>query len=323
MFVLIGCILAMAGQSSPVLGVEQDRFAMNGEPTFLLGCSYYGALGVEDDAVIKADLDDLRRLGFNWIRVWATWNAFDHDVSAVSPKGELREPYMKRLKRLCAMAGKRGMIVDVTVSRGKPPFPSDLAAHRAVEETLARELKPFRNVYFDLANERDVRDARYVPSEEIAELTAVVKAVDPERLCTASCNLSPEDMVRFVKETKVDFVAPHRARTPESPAQTAEHTRALLDAMKNADCVVPVHYQEPFRRGYGPWQPKARDFKRDLDEAREGGAAGWCFHNGDERRAEERRPRRSFDMRPSEGRLFEQLDGEEQLFFELVAPEVN
>jgi hypothetical protein len=72
---------------------------------------------------------------------------------------------------------------------------------------------------------------------------------------------------------------------------------------------VPVHFQEPFRRGYGKWQPGAEDFVDDLKGARAGGAAGWCFHNGDERSAKDGKPRRSFDLR--EKRLFEQLDEEE------------
>lgn len=72
---------------------------------------------------------------------------------------------------------------------------------------------------------------------------------------------------------------------------------------------APVHYQEPFRRGFGKWEPKAEDFAADLAGARAGGAAGWCFHNGDERAAKDGKPRRSFDLR--EKRLFEQLDEEE------------
>jgi hypothetical protein len=314
---------ARGAQVGPVLGVQGDRFTVDGKPAFLLGCSYYGGLGVADDAAIEADLDDLHRLGFNWIRVWATWDAFDDDVSAVTPQGAVRELYMGRLRHLCALAGQRGMIVDVTVSRGGPPFPPDQPNHRAVMECLARRLKPFRNVYFDLANERNVRDARFVPTEEVAELVTAVKAIDPDRLCTASCSLSPEDTVRFVKESHVDFVTPHLARTAAAPSQTADHTRALLKAMNQAGRVVPVHYQEPFRRGYGNWQPKAQDFKRDLDGAREGGAAGWCLHNGSLRTADQQRPRRCFDMRPSEGRLFDQLDDQERRFLDLLAPEAK
>ena len=82
-----------------------------------------------------------------------------------------------------------------------------------------------------------------------------------------------------------------------------------LATMKQLGRVVPLHYQEPFRRGYGKWQPRAEDFLADLEGARTGGAAGWCFHNGDTRAAPDGQPRRSFNL--IERRLFEQLDTEE------------
>jgi hypothetical protein len=75
---------------------------------------------------------------------------------------------------------------------------------------------------------------------------------------------------------------------------------------------VPVHYQEPFRRDFGKWQPKTADFLTDLRNSIKGKAAGWCFHNGDTRAQEDGRPRRSFDMRNSEGRMFDQLDADEK-----------
>ncbi|MCC6489395.1 MAG: hypothetical protein IT364_17975, partial [Candidatus Hydrogenedentes bacterium] len=133
--VLVGAFL-LAGADNlqgPVLGVDGARFTLDGRPTFLLGCSYYGALGVEDETVVARDLDDLYALGFNWIRVWVTWNAFDNNVSAVAPDGAARSPYLERLKRLCRMAGERGMVVDVTVTRGDAPdFPTNYEQHAAV-----------------------------------------------------------------------------------------------------------------------------------------------------------------------------------------------
>jgi hypothetical protein len=53
------------------LGTDGTRFTVNGRPAFLLGVSYYGALGAPDETV-RRDLADLKKQGFNWVRVWAT-----------------------------------------------------------------------------------------------------------------------------------------------------------------------------------------------------------------------------------------------------------
>jgi hypothetical protein len=79
--------------------------------------------------------------------------------------------------------------------------------------------------------------------------------------------------------------------------------------MKEIGRVVPVHHQEPFRRGYAQWEPLAADFLTDLRGAIAGGAAGWCFHNGQQRDTPDKEPRRSFDLRTR--RVFDQLDTEE------------
>jgi hypothetical protein len=86
--------------------------------------------------------------------------------------------------------------------------------------------------------------------------------------------------------------------------------------MKSAPRSVPVHYQEPFRRGYDTWEVIENDFSTDLRGARVGGAAGWCFHTGASHASMDGRPRKCFDMRPGEGRLFQQLDTEEKAFVE-------
>ena len=50
-------------------------------------------------------------------------------------------------------------------TRGEWGAIPNLEAHRRAVETLVAALKEHRNWYLDLANERDVRDARYVPAE--------------------------------------------------------------------------------------------------------------------------------------------------------------
>jgi len=303
------------------LGVQETSFVVDGKPTFLLGASYYGGLGASDDFV-NSDLRQLKNHGFNWIRVWATWSAFENKVSAIDSEGKAREPYLSNLKNLCEKANQLGIIVDVTLSRGNGTVGSGLLptfeAHLNAVTLLTKELKKFRNIYFDIGNERNIRDGRHVPFEELRQLRNRIKELDAERLVTASHarDIPTEEMPDYLEVVQVDFISPHRPRNAKSPHQTADKTQEYLQQMEKLGRVVPVHYQEPFRRGFGSWQPETQDFLVDLKNAKIGGAAGWCLHNGDVRQKDDGRPRRSFDMREAEGRLFEQLEDEEKAVIE-------
>jgi hypothetical protein len=292
-----------------VLGVKETRFTLNGRPAFLLGFSYYGALGAPED-FIRKDLAECRDHGFNWLRVWATWSGYDTNVSAVTTAGRPREPYLTRLKWLVAECDRLGLVVDVTLTRG-PELPG-LEGHLAAMDTLVTTLKPFRNWYLDLGNERDVRDARYVSLAELKQLREKVRGLDPGRLVTGSLgghDVTLADVRGSLEVAGLDFLCPHRPRNRKSPGETEAETRQTLGFMKEVGRVAPVHYQEPFRRGYTAWEPVAADFLADLRGALKGGAGGWCFHNGGQRSTPDEQPRRSFDLRAK--RLLEQLDEEE------------
>jgi len=310
-----------------VLGIEGTRFTVNGEPVFLLGFSYYGGLGASEE-FLRSDLDDFQRRGFNWLRLWATWNAYGEDVSAVDPAGAVRTRYMERLQRLLAECDRRGVIVDVTLNRQQGTTKggglADFEAHRRAVEALAEGLKPYRNWYLDLANERDVGDARFVDCQELRRLRDVVRRLDPQRLVTASFgghDLSENDLRDVLITVGVDFVCPHRPRHAASPSETEARTQEALAMMEKLGKSAPLHHQEPFRRGYGSWSPQAEDFLTDLRGAVAGGAAGWCFHNGGQRTAADERPRRSFDM--GKKRLLEQLDEQEIKFVDAAAAELK
>jgi hypothetical protein len=305
---------APADQPATKLGVTGTKFTINGRPAFLFGISYYAGLGAAERSV-REDLADAKKYGFNWVRVWATWSAFGEDVSAVDGEGKPRERYVKKLRWLVAECDKRGFVVDVTLSRGNgatgPARLQSLESHRRAVETIVPSLKGRRNWYLDLGNERNVKDKRFVSFDDLKELRELARKLDPELLVTASHagDLTKDDLRAYLKTVRVDFISPHRPRDAESAGQTEKKTKEYLAWGKELGREAPVHYQEPFRRGYGKWEPKAEDFAADLKGARAGGAAGWCFHNGDERAAKGGWPRRSFDLR--EKRLFEQLDGEE------------
>lgn len=309
-------------EHGPRLGIEGTRFTLDGKPVFLYGISYYAALGAPGDMVRK-DLDRMRGYGFNWIRVWADWSGFGSNVSAVDPAGHAREPYLGNLRRVVEECGRRGMVVDVTLTRGDgrngSPNLQGLAAHTAAVETLVGALKLYGNWYVDLANERNVGDARYASIEDLRALRDRVKKLDPERLVTASHggDVNAEDLRKYVEDARLDFICPHRPRDPGSAAQTESTVRGWLEALRKRGHPVPIHLQEPFRRGYADWQPRAEDFAADLRGAMAGGAAGWCFHNGSQRNTPDSRPRRSFDLRDRS--LFDQLDVEELRALPLIA----
>ncbi len=309
-----------------VLGIQGSRFRINGKPTFLLGISYYAGLGASED-FLRRDLDDLQRRGFNWLRVWATCGFFDQDISAVDASGRPREPQLNKLKRLIADCDRRGLVVDVTLTRARNTpgrgLPN-LEAHQRAVETVVTALREHQNWYLDLANERDVGDERYVPASELKTLREVVRRLDQARLVTASLgghDLTEGDLRDCLQTAGLDFLTPHRPRNPGSSGQTETKTRECLGMLKTMGRLVPVHYQEPLRRGYVQGDPSAADLLADLHGALSGGAAGWCFHNGPQREAQENRPRRSFDLRVQ--RLFDQLDREEQIVSREASLEVK
>jgi sugar phosphate isomerase/epimerase len=299
------------------LGVERTRFTLDGKPTFLLGISYYGALGASDQT-IEADLKDMREAGFNWVRVWATWAAFGGDVSAVNADGSPRKEYLDRLARLVETCDRQGIVVNVTLSRGNgatgPPRLATHAAHRRAVETLvtAEGLKRRRNWYLDLSNERNIKDQRHTSTEDLAALRRRARELDAKRLVTVSHVGDPkaDEIKEYLDTVGVDFLSIHRSRHKGTAGETEARAKGTLSMMKDLGKSVPLHYDEPFRRGYAEWEPQAQDFLADLAAAKAGGAAGWCFHNGQTKSDPDGRPRRSFDLR--EKRLFEQLDEQER-----------
>ncbi len=294
------------------------QFELDGVPQFLAGMSYYGALSADSPRLWERDLDDLWNAGMRWIRVWATWEFAGENVSAVDPEGAIRQPYMRRLRQLVDLCDRRGMVVDVTVSRGKPPFPAEQPAHLKVIRTLAEALKPWRNVYIDVGNERDIRDARHVPWPEVGELIRAIKQIDPGRLCTASSGFGIErELMQAIGDVgRLDMICPHLERTPNSAQATLREVRRYRLWMRSGGRYCPVHLQEPFRRGYTSYNPPATLFVDDLRAALRSGAAGWCFHNGAEQGG---KPYRCFRISRGDGRLMDQLDGEERKALEGIA----
>jgi hypothetical protein len=305
-FALLPCV----SFATTTLGINGTRFTINGKPQFMLGISYYSALGIEPKAT-HADIDRMSKLGFNWMRVWAIWPGFNNNITVFLQDGSPMQPFMNRMKDLLSYCDRRGMIVDITMTQGaqmngKPCLPT-IDDYLSAVRSLASSLKKYRNWYLDMANEHDIRDTRYVSYEDLRRFRDAVKKIDPKRIVTASGGgTDAEALTKDIVTAGLDFIAPHLSRQAGSAKQTESITRQCLAVMQKIGRVAPILYQEPFRRDYGNWQPGLQDFLTDAIGAKSGGAAGWCFHNGSNRNAKDSRPRRSFDLR--DGALFSHLD---------------
>lgn len=306
------------------LGISASAFTINDKPTFLYGISYYGALGAGRRS-IRQDLADIKKYKFNWIRVWVNWAGGDTDISAVDDNGVAVANYMAKLKWLVEQCDKQGIVVDITLAHGNKKDGNSLKtidAHRRAVRCVISALGLYKNWYLDLANEHDVRDNRYVSFSDLKVLRDLCKTLDADLPVTASAggDISNDDLKIYLQTVKVDFISPHRPRDAQSAGQTAIKTHEYIEQMKAHGRVIPIHYQEPFRRGYTNWQPQVNDYVTDLTGAMTGGAAGWCFHNGDEKEGKDQQPQRSFDM--SRQRLFKQLDSVELTAIKAIAKQL-
>jgi len=94
---------------------------------------------------------------------------------------------------------------------------------------------------------------------------------------------------------------------------------------KELGYVVPIHLQEPIRRDWNAAaNPVVDDFYRHNTGAKAAKAAGWCFHNGDNRIPPPGHyPYRSFNMTQGAGRLYSQWDNVEQEVHSGFLPQIG
>jgi hypothetical protein len=209
------------------------------------------------------------------------------------------------------------MIVDVTLTRDKKIL-ANFTAHQAAVATLVDGLRAHRNWYLDLANERDVRDARFVSIEELKRLRDQIRLADKERLVTASfgghdldANDVRELLTKVAWTSLLHIVHATRSRPPKPP-RTPSGASTCMDCPRAP--LRPCTTRNRFAAATPSGNRQPSDFLEDLRGAMESGAAGWCFHNGAQRGTPGEQPRRSFDL--STLRLFDQLDSEERAFLD-------
>src|SRR3989442_11487334 len=100
-----------------VLGVEGDRFTLNGQPRFLVFVSYFdGVRRIPDNlastTVLDADLEYLVSKGVSGVRIFPNWQSPGETLMQCD--GALRPLQLEKLKRLIDSAAANGLVVDVS-----------------------------------------------------------------------------------------------------------------------------------------------------------------------------------------------------------------
>ncbi len=220
-----------------------------GQPFPFTGVSFFNALYNpafnRSHAERQQWLAKFRRYGINVIRVWAQWDNKRGFVDA-GPQatlwqsdGGLSAAPLATLKAVVAGADEAGMVVQLCLfaqesySEGTGLKP---AAQDKAVAALTREMLPFRNLTFQVWNEKSLRTL---------ELVRVIKDADPRRLVTSSPGFA--GVLGSDEENSVlDYLTPHTSRQGKGrPWELGPREVAGLLGKFNK----PVVDDEPARNG--------------------------------------------------------------------------
>lgn len=252
------------------LTVVGDRFAVDGSPRFLTFISYFGAMGAAD---VAADLQFLKDAGFDGVRIWPN---SPEGPQLMRADGTLEPSAQQRLTEILERARDRRLVVDVTFTAEHISGMNADAYRRAIAAATSA-LLPYRHLLVDIENERNIYGpfGRSLAAPDVAATAAAIKAIDPERVVTASNSqdLDVNAAAQFTRDVGLDVAAYHDPRIANW--YTAGQIQSVVDALRRSG--RPVYLQEPTRFP-NPSTDRADYFKSAHANAKRAGAAAWCFH---------------------------------------------
>jgi len=270
----------LLAQSNLVLGAADDRFTINNIPAFLLGASYFDGRNYHE-----SDLIALSAKGFNLIRVWLDWR----EDSYLDENGNWRSGADQDLLRLVDFAHRHGLIVDIAILDDNAAFGNSESGRNRAVQNVTNLLKNKGNVLFDLANEHDHSGfAPQLTHNDAANLSALVKQIDPDRLvtisstgchiiCTDINNIDTDNIRAEIDGANVDVLTPHFLRSNDWAEKMGPRLAAIKNYLQSINKNIPVYLQEENRRKDNTGPSKGEFFKA-AEDAVNLGAAAWVFH---------------------------------------------
>ncbi len=244
--------------------IAGSRFLLNGAPFPFTGISFFNAIynpTFNGSSEARHQwLEKFGRYGLNVLRVWCQWDnkrGFADGGSQSTmyePNGRLRMAPLNTLKAILTDADQLGFVIELCLF-SQESWHDDIrldetAAHGAVA-ALTEELKPYRNLVFQIWNEFSERTLLHLQT---------IKAIDAKRLVTSSPG-GAGTLGDDEQNQALDFLTPHTSRQNRgrhweiAPPEVAGLLKKFLK---------PVVDDEPARNGtpqYGG--PKAATLPYD------------------------------------------------------------
>ena len=197
--------------------VSGTQFLLDGKPFPYTGISFFNAIY---NPVFNRSSEERRtwlakfqRYGINVLRIWAQWDNKRGFVDSGPAQtlyhadGRLSEPHLATLKAIVRDAAHAGMVVQLSLF-SRESWESPITARLAPEAfdravpAVAEELRPFRNVTFQIWNEF---------SERVMDHVKAIRAVDPHRLVTNAPGYAG-DLGDSRQNRALDYLTPHTSR---------------------------------------------------------------------------------------------------------------
>lgn len=195
-FVLL-FLLSFSGLSidAQVLSIEGHSFYLDKKPFDMWGVRVASASQRKDYTnSLIANLDNYKLAGINSISVFLQGSSGGYSDPFKNGGREIQRDHWKRLKRIIRACAKRDMVVIVGIfyqRAVKNPTISNLETEREIRnavQTVAKKLKPYRNVIINIANEQnsahyqEFKAFDFNNPENIISLCEEVRRVDPTRI---------------------------------------------------------------------------------------------------------------------------------------------
>jgi len=230
------------------LTINGTRFEMNGYPFEFTGISFFNALYNEafnkSNDARRAWIRKFNATGINVLRVWCQWDNTRGFVDAGKDKtlynhdGTIKPMPLANLISLVKDADAENTVILLVFfsqeSWRENIRLSDEASDKAVKE-LAKVLKPYRNLVFQIWNEFDNRTLDYLK---------IIKSIDPERIVTNSPGYAG-DLGSLEENRLLDYLSPHTTRDENRHWEVAGKEIEYLIKKYNK----PVVDDEPARKG--------------------------------------------------------------------------